>query len=206
MSVKVEIVDGGLLLKIKKLTPAIQETLLDETAEQSRKLTSWIIRNHLTGGTSDDRLAVRSGMFRRLTLPIVPTVYSKKMKGGTQFAGKGARVHVGPKGQITTIKPVTSKYLAIPIGEALYAGGIPRYSGPRAVPGLDLIRSLKGNLILVKQVGDMIQPFFLLLKQVEVKSRIHPEQVMKRNILKIAQDYRKALRHTLKKIWEDRAK
>lgn len=206
MAVKVEIEDGKLLLKIQKLTPAIQKTLLEETGEQSRKLTTWIIKNHLTGGTSADRLAVRSGMFRRLTIPIVPATYKKKMKGGTQFAGKGARVHIGPKGRITTIKPLTSKYLAIPIGEALTSNGVARYSGPRAVPGLDLITSLRGNLLLVKQVGNMMEPFFLLLKQVEIPTRIHPEEVMRRNMLKIAQDYRKALRSTLKKTWEGRAK
>ena len=186
MSVKVEIEDGKLLVKIQKLTPAIQDALFEETGEQSRKLTNWIIKNHLTGGTTADRLAVRSGTFRRLTLPIVPSTYSSKMKGGTQFAGAGARVHVGPKGQITTIKPITSKYLAIPIGEALTSNGVSRYSGPRAVPGLDLITSLRGNLLLVKQVGDMIQPFFLLLKQVEIPSRIHPAEVLRKNILKIA--------------------
>ena len=202
----VEIKDGGLVLKLQKLTPDIEDTLFDETKKQSDKLTNWIIRNHLTGGTTADKLKTRSGNFRRLTIPIKPNAYSPKMKGGTRFAGAGARVHVGPKNQITTIKPVTSKYLAIPIGGALYSTGVPRYSGPRAVPGLDLITSLRGNLILVKQVGNMIEPFFLLLKQVEVEARVHPEVIRKRNILKIARDYRKALRTTLERVLEDRAR
>ncbi len=202
----VELKDGGLILRLKKLTPEIEETLLEETQIQADKLTEWIVKNHLSGPSGDDKLAVRSGNFRRLTLPVKPKTYKKNMKAGTQFSGAGARVHVGPKGQITTIKPSTSTYLAIPIGEALTAGGVPRFSGPRAVPGLDLITSLRGNLILVKQVGTMLEPFFLLKKQVEVPSRVHPEEIIKRRILHIAQDYRSALRTTLERTLEERAR
>ena len=68
----IEIKDDKLILKLGKLTPEIKDTLLDETQEQSRKLTNWIIKNHLSGGTTDSRLKVRSGMFRRMTLPIIP--------------------------------------------------------------------------------------------------------------------------------------
>lgn len=196
----IEVKDGGLLLKLKKLTPEIKETILDETQIQADKLTNWIVKKHLSGPTGENRLAVRSGNFRRLTLPIKPRSYKKKMKAGTRFSGAGARVHVGPKGQVTTIKPLTSKYLAIPIGEALTAGGVARYNSPRDVPGLSLITSLRGNLILVSQVGNMLEPFFLLKKQVEVASRVFPEEIMKRRILHIARDYRTALRTTMEKL------
>lgn len=195
----VQIKDGGLLIKLKELTPKIEKTLLDETQVQADKLTNWIVKNHLSGPHGADKLAVKSGNFRRLTLPIKPKIYSNRMRAGTQFSGAGARVHIGPRGQVTTIKPLTSKYLAIPIGEGLTAGGVARYSGPRAVPGLDLITSLRGNLLLVRQVGDMIEPFFLLLKQVEIPARVHPEDIMKKNIQKIARDYRNALKITLEK-------
>ena len=196
----VEVKDGGLILKLKKLTPELKETILDETQVQADKLTNWIVKKHLSGPHGENRLAVKSGNFRRLTLPIKPKTYKKKMKAGTQFAGAGARIHVGPRGQVTTIKPITSKYLAIPIGAALTAGGVPRYSSPRDVPGLSLITSLRGNLILVSQVGNMLEPFFLLKKQVEVPARVFPEEILKRRILHIAKDYREALRTTLEKL------
>lgn len=195
--IKVEVKSDRLLLKIQSLTPEIEDTLFEETKRQSDKLTNYIIENHLTGGTSSNRLAVRSGSFRRLTIPIKPNAYSPKMKGGTQFAGVGARVHVGPKNQITTIKPVTSKYLAIPIGEALNANGVARYSGPRGVPGLSLITSRKGNKLLAKTSDAGIEPFFLLLKQVEVEARVHPSVILSKNIKSIASDYRKAIKNTL---------
>ena len=202
----VEIRDGGLVLKLKKLTPALEDTILEETQVQADKLTTWIVKNHLSGPHGENTLAVKSGNFRRLTLPIKPKTYSKSMKAGTRFSGAGARVHVGPKGQVTTIKPLTSKYLAIPIGEALTASGVPRYNSPRDVPGLSLITSLRGNLILVSQVGNMLEPFFLLKKQVEVPARVHPEEIIKRRIVQIAKDYREALRTTLEKLLEERAR
>ena len=195
--IKVEIKSDRLFLKIQELTPEIEDALFEETKRQSDKLTNYIIENHLTGGTSADKLAVRSGSFRRLTLPIKPNAYSAKMRGGTQFAGIGARVHVGPKNQVTTIKPVTSKYLAIPIGEALNSNGVARYSGPRGVPGLSLITSRKGNKLLAKTSSAGIEPFFLLLKQVEVEARVHPSVILSKNIKAIASDYRKAVKKAL---------
>jgi hypothetical protein len=195
--IEVKVDNKRLVLKIQELTPELEDVLFDETKKQSDKLTNYIIKNHLTGGTSDTKLKVRSGSFRRLTLPIKPKAYSAKMRGGTQFAGIGARVHVGPKNQVTTIKPIASKYLAIPIGEALNGNGVARYSGPRSVPGLSLITSRKGNKLLARTSDAGIEPFFLLLKQVEVKARVHPDEVLSKNIKAIASDYRKAVKKAL---------
>lgn len=194
----VQITDHGLRINLKKLTPEIQDALLAETKEQSKFLTNYIIERHLTGGTSEDRLGVRSGTFRRMTLPIIPNVYSQKMKGGTAFHSPFARVQVGPKGQVTTIKPITAKYLAIPIGEALSASGAPRYSGPRAVPGLVPITSKKGNHLLVRMSKAGMEPLFLLLKETQVPARVWPHQILGKNIKKIASAYRERLKRTLK--------
>ena len=198
----VQIKDGALKLFLKNLTPELEKGLVKETKIQADELTNYIIENHLTGGTTHDRLKVRSGSFRRLTIPIKPQVYSKKMKAGTLFAGVGARVHVGPKNQVTTIKPITSKYLAIPIGDALSASGAPRYSSPRAVPGLRPITSRKGNLLLVRTDGQTMTPMFLLLKETEIRARIHPEVIMRKRLRGIANDYEimieKALREAKK--------
>lgn len=194
----IQIEDNGLRIHLKELTPELEDALVKETRKQSDELTNYITVNHLTGGTADDKLAVRSGSFRRLTLPVKPMVYSKTMRGGTQFAGIGARVHVGPKSQVTTIRPITSKYLAIPIGAALSAGGVPRYSSPRAIPGLSPITSKKGNLLLVRTDGTSMTPFFLLLKEVEVPARIHPKEILGKNIKKIARAYHDAISEALK--------
>jgi len=193
----IQIKDNGLILKLDKLTPELENALLSETKRQSDKLTNYIVKNHLTGGTSATRLAVRSGSLRRLTIPIKPIAYSQKMKGGTRFASSYARTHVGKKGQVTKIKPITSDYLAIPIGAALSAAGVPKYSSPRAVPDLTPIRSRKGNLILARVSKAAIEPFFLLLKEVEVPTRVHPEDILAKNIKRIATDYRKAISKTL---------
>ena len=199
MTVKVEVKDNGLILKVKELTPAIQKALVEETGEQSRMLTNYIIKNHLSGGTTEQRLAVRTGSMRRLTIPIVPRTFSKKLKGGTQFAAKYAGVHVGPRGSETTIKPIKAKYLAIPIGAALTAGGAPRYSSPRAVPGLSPITTKKGNLLLAQTSKAGITPFFLLLKETKVPARIWPREILQKNVSKIARGYRKKIQKLLDK-------
>jgi hypothetical protein len=194
----VQIKDHGLRIHLKELTPELEAALLAETKIQADDLTNYIIKEHLTGGTTENKLKVRSGSFRRLTIPIKPSTYSKKMRAGTQFAGAGARVHVGPPSQVTTIKPITSKYLAIPIGDALSASGAPRYSSPRAVPGLIPITSRKGNLLLVQATEGGINPLFLLLKQTEVPARIHPIPIMKKRIRGIADAYRDRIADVLK--------
>ena len=194
----VQIVDHGLRIHLKELTPEIEDALLAETRKQSKFLTNYIIENHLTGGTSEDKLKVRSGTFRRMTLPIMPNSYSQKMKGGTAFHSPFARVQVGPRGQVTTIKPTTAKFLAIPIGEALDASGVARFSGPRAVPGLVPITSKKGNHLLVRMSKSGMEPLFLLLKETRVPARVWPYQILSKNIKKIAAAYRTRLKKTLK--------
>ena len=197
----IQIKDHGLRIHLKKLTPELEKALLTETKIQADELTTYIIKAHLTGGTTADRLAVRSGSFRRLTVPLKPFTYSKKMRAGTQFAGAGARVHVGPLGQVITIKPhKPGGYLAIPIGAALSASGAPRYPSPRSVPGLIPITSRKGNHLLVQTDGTSMTPFFLLLKETNVQARIHPIPIMKKRIRGIAEAYRDRIGKILKEI------
>ena len=176
----------------------MKKGLVAETKVQADELTNYIIMKHLTGGTTDDKLAVRSGSFRRLTIPIKPQVYSQRMRGGTQFAGAGARVHVGPRSQITTIKPFRGKYLAIPIGDALSASGAPRYPGPRSVPGLRPITSKKGNHLLVRTDGKTMTPFFLLLKETQVPARIHPIPIMQKRLPGIIIGYERMIEKALR--------
>lgn len=195
----VKIKDGGLILNLKKITPEIEDVLLEETRRQSDLLTNFIIENHLTGGTGDTRLKVRTGEFRSLTLPIKPLTYTPTMKGGTQFGAKSAPVHVGERGKRTKIRPVTAKYLAIPIAHALAPSGAARFGSPRNVPGLSLIESKKGNLLLVRSVGGAIEPYFVLKKEVEIPARIHPSEILSKNIRRIARQYGNEIEKVLEK-------
>jgi hypothetical protein len=197
----VEVRDNGLRLNIEKLTPELQDTILNETRIQSAELTRYIIVNHLTGGTTGTKLGVRSGNLRRLTLPIIPIAYSQKMKGGTQFAAKYAGTHVGPQGQVTTIKPIRSKYLAIPILNGLSATGASRYGSPRNVPGLKFIPRKGKSPLLARVSGGILEPFYVLKKESKVKARVHPKDILKANLTRIAREFNESIEKTLGKVF-----
>jgi phage gpG-like protein len=71
-----------------------------------------------------------------------------------------------------TITPRRARYLAIPLAPAaLTPAGVPRFSSPRQVSGLFVIRSKAGNLLLVRRHRRGLQPFFLLVRSVTIPQR-----------------------------------
>jgi hypothetical protein len=64
----------------------------------------------------------------------------------------------------------SGKFLAIPLGPALTASGVPRYATPRDVPGLFVWRSHGGRLLLGRRTGRVGRPtpYFALVKSVRV--------------------------------------
>lgn len=156
--------------------------LVDALGDQSEELASYVIEKHLTGGTTDTKLAVRTGDFRRRTKAVRVTQEGDTLKGGVSFGVKYAGVHVGPPGQVTTITPKSSSNLAIPVGPALTSAGVPRYNSPRDVSGLQFIPAKAGaehtGVMAMVKKGEVI-PYFVLKKSIEVKARIHPEEIIK---------------------------
>lgn len=69
------------------------------------------------------------------------------------------------------IRPRTARMLAIPLPAVQTKAGVSRYSSPRQVEGLFLIKSKAGNLLLVKRSGKGITPFFVLKSQVVIPQR-----------------------------------
>lgn len=69
------------------------------------------------------------------------------------------------------IRPKRAKMLAIPLAAAKTAGGVARYSTPRSVPGLFVLKSKAGNLLLVKREGGGITPYFVLKHSVTIPRR-----------------------------------
>lgn len=69
-----------------------------------------------------------------------------------------------------TIVPKNSRFLAIPVGEALTAAGVPRYSSPRDVPDGFFIRS-KGKLLFGYKKGERgrFRLLFVLVKSVFIQ-------------------------------------
>lgn len=125
-------------------------------------------------------LKERTGNLVKNTVAIPTTTTANRVVGGVDI-GKGlvyTRVHVGPEGQVTTIRPKTAKSLTIPLPPALGPQGVKKYPSAWQYADLFPITSKAGNRLLVQKEGDTLIPFFLLVQQVQIKARIHPEQIL----------------------------
>lgn len=79
--------------------------------EGSFYLRSYLLTEHLTGGTTKTRLGVRTGRLRSKTRPIEAKVAAGKVEAGVHIGVFYASVHIGPKGQETIIRPKTKTSL-----------------------------------------------------------------------------------------------
>jgi hypothetical protein len=148
------------------------------------------IKKDLMSGPRPERLGVRTGALRSSVKSMPVTERPGLIESGVGFGTAYARPHVGPRGQVTTIRPMTAKYLTIPLPAATTKAGVLRGSARSGMWGETFFaKSKKGNLILfgkrVAQKGahagearGNVVPLFLLVKQVKIKSRIHPEEII----------------------------
>ena len=137
--------DGGIESNIKevqdkmeRITPKLIQSVAMIIKAHSQVLASHVREEYMTGGTSDNKLAVKIGHLRASTkaLPIVKVfdVNEAEQKEGTINGGIGigpiayATTHIGPKGQVMTIKPKKKKWLTIPLDAAKTKAGVTRGS------------------------------------------------------------------------------
>jgi len=166
----------------------------------ARVLQRYVRVDKLTGGTSTSRLKVRSGKLRASVIPLKTEMKEDRVEGGISFGTIYSRVHVGPKGQVTTIVPKRSKYLTIPLPAAMTKAGVGKGSAMLGPWTNTFVRKSKaGNLIMfgqttsyskvkvggtavkglaIRKISSNVVPLFLLKKQVKVKARIHPEDLI----------------------------
>lgn len=201
LTVRVE--DEKLRLFLGKITPKMRGSLGKEIRKQSRALRDYIVVRHLTGGTSADRLATPSGHLIRSTTVLPVKSDANRISGGVGFGAKYARVHIGHKGQRTTIRPINAKMLAIPLPPAKTAAGAARYKSPLDVPDLHFIRSKAGNLLLAKFKGKGskrgIIPWFVLKKQVMIPARVHLRDILTIKKAEISQGIQDAIPNAIKR-------
>lgn len=165
------------LKELEGLTEKMEEAVALGVTEGSVVMTSHIISRHLTGGTTNDRVGVRSSRMRSSTRPMKTKIENGSVSGGTEVGVKYASTHIGPKGKRTTIRPVRSKFLTIPLPPALTGAGRMKYNSARNYPNLRFIKSKAGNLLLAQINNGGITPFFVLKDRVDIMTRIHPEVV-----------------------------
>lgn len=130
----------------------------------------------ILGGQMSRRVRGRPGLKNRtgnLKRSYVSTV--TEIKGGAQLlVGFGAKyAQLQERGGI--VRPVKKKWLAIPVGPALTAAGVPRYPGPRSVKGLEF-RPVSPTLALLvmpsTKEGAESVIWYVLKKQVVVPPRL----------------------------------
>jgi len=186
---------------IGKIPPNIFKQAERIITRQAREMQRYVRTEHLTGGTTSTRLRVRTGKLRASCIPIKTEIKEGSVEGGISFGTVYGRVHIGPKGQMTTITPKKGKYLTIPLPAAMTGAGVARGSARQGPWGETFVaKSKAGNLIIFgkrkimsgKKAGELrgkITPLFLLLKSVRVKARIHPEDIKAWIRPKLIQDF-----------------
>lgn len=180
--------------------------------EHSYLLIGHLRSKHMTGGTTTDtRIRRRTGQLSDSMRPISPVkVTEKGVEGGVTFGKVYARVHIGPRGQVTTIKPKERKYLTVPFPKSpiMTDAGVVKATARELMEGKGglpfgntfIAKSKAGNLIIfgTKRItkgarigeyrGEVI-PLFILKKQVKVKARIHPEDFLKWSKKELKRDF-----------------
>ena len=149
--------------------------LQKEMTAQSRAMWRFVSIQYLRGGTTPNRLAVRSGHLMRTTIPIKTKIVGSMLEGGIQFGANYAKVHIGPEGQVTTIRPKASNksgYLFIPVGKSLSRSGV--FKGKYA----------KGGVRMVKQV--------------KIKTRVHPKTIIQLFAPEVKRGFEEAIKTAIK--------
>jgi hypothetical protein len=188
----------GKIEGVEKLEGTIQKVTAQVFAEAKRILRTEAvlvaahIKKDLMSGPRPGRLGVRSGQLRSSVKSMAVTESPGLIESGVGFGTQYARPHVGPKGQVTTIRAKKGKFLAIPMAAAMTPSGVAKGAPRSGMWGQTFLFRLKdgsGRLMLFgKKVaqkgakagqtrGDIV-PLFLLVKQVKIKSRIHPEEIL----------------------------
>lgn len=121
------------------------------------------------GGTSPSTLSRRSGT------AVASILSSVKVTGSDLNTIRGL---IGGVGYLKThefgavIRPKNGKYLTIPLPAALNANGTPKFQSARQWPNTFVLKSKKGNLLIVQRVGKDIVPLYLLTDRVVIPARL----------------------------------
>jgi hypothetical protein len=192
--------DAGSGKRIQKdldeLARRFREQLTRAMARTSLLVASRIRSEKMTSGkreTVPDRLGVRTGQLRSSTRPTPVVQRPGAVEGGISFGTKYAAVHIGPSGQVTTIRPVRRQWLTIPLDAAKTSAGVARGAARSGMWGDTFVRPIKpgpeGPRLMIfgrrvaqrgqyaGQARGKVVPLFLLVKQTRVRARISYEEI-----------------------------
>jgi hypothetical protein len=192
--------------KLDQVQPNLARKVIKQLDIESRWLQRYIREQHMTGPTSESAVSARSGTLRASVMALKAEIQGESIRAGVSMGGptpSGAyvRVHVGPRGQMTSIVPRYSNWLTIPLAAAKTAAGVAKSAYALKGPWGDTFvrRSKAGNLIVfgklaytkgarAGQTHGEIVPLFVLKKMVRIPARIHPEEIIDAFSLKVQGD------------------
>lgn len=201
MKLKVKINNKEVAGAIKKVIVRADQYMRKTIAINSA-LTATHIKLTSFGGykTTDTRLVVRSGQLRNSIIPRPIKQVGTRIKGGVQFGKIYSKIHVGRKEKETTIKAKGDGWLVIPQKAALTQAGVARGKPRSGIWGKTFFKKDKAGkrtYLWRKKEGGGIEPLFMLIKEVKVKTRIHPEDIFKWVKPKIKADLKRVKYKTL---------
>jgi phage gpG-like protein len=187
----------------EKVFRAFPAEMVNRSRTELKKLGKKYIRvlqvKHLTGGTSPNRLAVRTGDLRRSFFEEVIGFSLDTLALVIISGSKYAAIH--EYGGDIKAKP--GKMLALPLGEALTPAGVARFPSPRS-PGAPMMHILtygrndgKSRALLVDSISG--EPMYLLVKAVKIPARMHARDTMEEFLPVIA----KGLGRVAVKVWKE---
>lgn len=158
---------------VSTLNPVIQRELKDmldtvAAAMKARHSTPWTAGRKLPSGKRTGKLARRSGkLLRSIADSVKVTGAGDEIKGEIGAKGFGATHERG-----ATIRAKKAKFLTIPLPAALDSRGIPKKRRARDWPNTFVIKSKRGNLLIVQRKGKGLLPLYLLRKSVRIPPRL----------------------------------
>jgi hypothetical protein len=200
-----------LIVRMERGSKKLREAIVRILKIEGKNQTNYIIKRHLTGGTSKDRLRTRSGLLKKTTIPLKVREQGNFLIGGTQFGVDYARVHVGEPGQEMVMRPSgtskktgkKNKWLTIPLKPALTGAGVMKHPSAADFPNLSfvplrkdtalLVQKRKRNVTYTKGKKTKLKPFFVLKKEVKIKTRIFPSIILKTRKDEVMKNFRNGL-------------
>jgi phage gpG-like protein len=140
------------------------------------KVAGVIVRNTMHAWSDQIQLAIRKGAILRRRSGRLATSWGVQA-GNLQVkkSGTGATATLSSNVKYAAIQehggkvtPKRSQYLAVPLPPALTRAGVPKFPRARDVPDLVPIRSRRGNLLLAKVLGDKLEPWYVLKREVTI--------------------------------------
>jgi hypothetical protein len=156
-------------------------------------------RDRMRGGTTPDRLAVRTGMLRR---SFKHTVVGTNLNSIALVITSGAKyANIQEHGGVVKAKP--GKALAIPLAPAKTAAGVARWTGPRdpEAPPMFMLKTGGAPLLVGSGKSEgMLIPYYILLKSVRIPPRLGARITMENRLPLII----KGLAAAAGKVWRDK--